>query len=313
MSYALIEEAINTSKSIASWGAVLIEYNHTKKPNEYTCYDMNFSSNNLLSTTISSMCESYLGIVNKFDKKVLDYSGENSKNVVDKLSTDNVLISACWNSMIEHINNSDDTTDFKDIKAKAYAFVGSYSLNDGTSENIYIITRKNPLLTYKKGRNPIFTTQNNTIAKADEPFVQFSRSFDAIVYKNNIYMINNNCESIFNMEYTHRIVCKKYLAELETTNLIADFDSYSNFASSGHYPKKFITYDKAIVEKLKQPRWKNKLSADLNIPYNPVTNQFDLQEDKSARNFTLAICGKTKVNMFEDGFCEVPSSIPLIT
>lgn len=314
MSYTLIEEAINKSKGIEKWSAVLLEYNHTRKPNEYVCYDMNFSSKELLTNSIATMCDAFLNIVKKFDKKVLDYSGENSKNVVDKISTDNILISACWNSVVDHINNSDDTTEFKDISANAYIFVGSYILEDENNyENVYIITRKNPLLTYKKKNSPIFTSKNNTISKANEPLVQFSKSFDAIVYKNIIYMINNNCESIFNMEYTHKIVCKKHLAELETNNIIADFEGYSKFASSGQYPKAFITYDEIIVNKLRQPNMREKLAIDLKIPYNAVTKQFDLQDNKSARIFTLAICGKTKINMFNDGFCEVPSSTPLIT
>lgn len=312
MSYTLIEEGITKAKEITTWGSVLVEYNHSKQPNEYICYDMNFSSTDLLSTTIANMCDAFLSIVKKYDKKVMDYTGENPKNVVDKLLTSNDVISTCWNALIEHINNSDDTTDFKHIKASAYVFIGNYTLSDGTSENIYLITRKNPLLTYKKGRSPIFTSQNNTIAKADEPLVQFSKSFDAMVYKNNIYTINNNCESIFNMEYTHKIVCKKHLAELKTANIIMNFENYSTFSSAGQNPKKFITYDASIVEKLKQTKWKNKLAKDLKIPLDSTTKQFDLQEEVNARKFTLAICGKTKLNMFDDGICEVPSSTPLI-
>ncbi|EOR25301.1 hypothetical protein A500_10505 [Clostridium sartagoforme AAU1] len=312
MSYTIIEEGIAKAKEIPTWSSVLVEYNHSKHPNEYICYDMNFSSVDLLSTTITGMCDAFLSIVKKYDKKVIDYTGENPKNVVDKLSTNNTVISTCWNFLIEHINNSDDTTNFKHIKANAYVFIGSYTLSDGTSENIYLITRKNPLLTYKKGRTPIFTSQNNTIAKADEPLVQFSKSFDAIVYKNTMYMINNNCESIFNMEYTHKILCKKHLSELEAANIIANFENYDSFASSGQNPKKFITYDASIVEKLTQTKWKNKLAKDLKIPLDSTTKKFDLHEEANARKFTLAICGKTKLNMFDDGICEVPSSTPLI-
>lgn len=312
MSYEIIEEAINKAKEISNWNSVLVEYNHVKNPNEYVCYDMNFSTSNLLDSTILDMCNLFLATIKKYDKNILNYSGQNPKNAVDKISTDNILISECWNSLINHINNSDDTTEFKDIKANAYVFIGSYTLDDGSSKNIYLITRKNPILTYKKSRSPIFTSQNNTISKADEPFVQFSKSFDAIVFKENMYMINNNCESIFNMEYTHKILCKKRLVELEENNIIEDFETYNKFASSGHNPKKFITYDSTMANKLKQQNWRVRLSEDLKIPYNPVTKKFILQDPDDAKKFTLVICGKTKSNMYEDGFCEVPSSTPLI-
>lgn len=311
MSIELIKEGLSKSKSIVNWSALLVEYNHEKRPNEYVCYDMNFSPVDLLTLTISDMCDTFLSVVNKFGK-VLEYTGENSKNSVDKISNSNDLISSAWNSLLEHINISDDTIGFKDIHASAYIFVGSYTLADGISENIYLITRKNPLLTYKKGRSPIFTTQNNTISKADEPLVQFAKSFDVLVYKNILYSINNNYESIFNMEYTHKILSKKHLLELQAANLVKDMEAYKIYASAGQTPKKFITYDASIVNLLKQTKWKTKLSKDLKIPIDSVTKQFDLSDVDNARKFTLAICGKTKLNMFDDGICEVPSSVPLI-
>ncbi|MPN52775.1 hypothetical protein SDC9_200438 [bioreactor metagenome] len=71
MSYTIIEEGIAKAKEIPTWSSVLVEYNHSKHPNEYICYDMNFSSVDLLSTTITGMCDAFLSIVKKYDKKVI--------------------------------------------------------------------------------------------------------------------------------------------------------------------------------------------------------------------------------------------------
>lgn len=307
MSYTSITKGINKSKSITSWSSFLIEYNHNKRPNEYTCYDLNFSTDDLLSATISTMCDTFLSIVNKYERKILEYTGETPKHVVDKLSTKNPIVAPSWNALIESINNSDDTSKFKDIKASAYVFVGSYT-SDDLFKNIYLITRKNPILPYKK---VLFTSKNNTVTKADEPLVQFSKSFDALVYNDTFYMINSNCESIFNMEYTHKIVCKKHLDELSSINIISNFNTYRSFASSGQNPKKFITYDSSLVTKLEQPIYRDKLSTLLRIPLDPKTKQFNLEKEDDARKFTSAICGKTKINLLDNGVCEVPSSVPL--
>ena len=40
MSFNKIESAIITAKQITHWDFHLIEYNHTKNPNEYVCYIM---------------------------------------------------------------------------------------------------------------------------------------------------------------------------------------------------------------------------------------------------------------------------------
>ena len=54
-----------------------------------------------------------------------------------------------WPSLIEHINNSDDSVDLKDISANAFAFVGNYEDTDGNNKNLYLLSRKNPVLTFK--------------------------------------------------------------------------------------------------------------------------------------------------------------------
>lgn len=311
MSYALIEEGINKIKNVTSWSSLLIEYNHKKKPNEYVCYKMNFETSELLTGTIFEMCKAYLKIVNSYGNKVLDYTGTNPKNVVDKISTTNSLVDTCWKALIESINRCDDTTDLKNIKASAYIFVGTYTNSEGNAQNLYLLTKRNPLLTFKKGRTKIFTSQHNTIKQSADPLVQFNKCFDALIYNNVIYMINSNCESIFNMEHSYKLICNTCLSELETLNIIQDIEDFRSYASNGQTPRKFITYDKDIIEKLKQTKWRIKLAKELKIPLTSDNEKFILSDTKHAKNFTLAICGKTKLNMFDATICEVPSSIPL--
>lgn len=150
-----------------------------------------------------------------------------------------------------------------------------------------------------------------TIAKTTEPLVQFGKCFDVLIVDNTLYSINTNFESIFNIEYSHKIVCHERLSELETADIVDDIDSYKTFASSGQNPKKFITYNPEIVKKLKKQKYKDLLKNRLHIPVNPATNKFDLSDPKNAKNFTLAICDKAKNNMFDSGVCEVPSSSPI--
>lgn len=312
MSFELIEEGINKIHDVTSWNSLLISYNHKSRPNDYICYNMNFQTSELLRDTINHVSNSYFNAVKSFDGKVLEYTGANPRNVVDKISTTNPLISSNWNSIVQHINSSDDTTSLKDIKANAYIFVGTYKSTDGKSQNLYLLTRKNPILTYKKGRpKKIFASRHNIIEEIDEPLVQFGTTCDALIYKGNLYMINSNCESVFNMEYSHKIICEQSLEKLETLNLIKDIDLYKNYAKSKQVPRKFITYNDSISQKLTKPKWRNLLSKELHIPFDSKSNKFDLNKEIHAKNFTLAVCGKTKLDMFEDNICEVPTSTPL--
>ena len=140
MSFNKIESAIITAKQITHWDFHLIEYNHTKNPNEYVCYNIPFASAQLLNDITSE------------------------------------LMQLSWPSLIEHINNSDDSVDLKDISANAFAFVGNYEDTDGNNKNLYLLSRKNPVLTFKK-RVPILSARNNTIKETTEPLVQFGKHF----------------------------------------------------------------------------------------------------------------------------------------
>lgn len=309
MSFNKIESAIITAKQITHWDFHLIEYNHTKNPNEYVCYNIPFASAQLLNDIVSSMCDTFLTIVKK-QNNILDYTAQNPKNTTEKLDITSELMQLSWPSLIEHINNSDDSVDLKDISANAFAFVGNYEDTDGNNKNLYLLSRKNPVLTFKK-RVPILSARNNTIKETTEPLVQFGKSFSILIVDNTLYSINNNFESIFNIEYSHKIVCQERLQNLEVADIVDDISSYKLFASSGQNPKKFITYNPEIVENLKEQEYKDILKNRLHIPVNPATDKFDLSDSKNARNFTLAICDKTKNNMFDNGVCEVPSSSPI--
>lgn len=313
MSYTLIKEGIKLIPQIDNWESFLIKYDHKRNPNEFTCYNINFSDSSSLKDTIMDMSTVFFNVVDKkYNHNIQDYTGFNPKNTVDKLSTNNELITENWKSLIEHINISDDSTNINNIKANAYVFVGTYTDSTNTSQNLYILSRRNPILIFKKGgRSTIFAAMNNTISKIDKPLIQFDKCFDVLVYKNIMYMINSNFESIFNMEYTHNKICNKSLDLLQDSDIVDDISYFRDFATHGQNQKKFITYNKSIVKNLKQDTWKEKISEKLNIPLNSTTKKFELNNKTTAKNFILLICEKTKQNIFDADICEVPSSTPI--
>lgn len=310
MSYNLLQEGISKVDKINDWTLTLINYNHKSRPGEFTCYDVNFSSNELLKKTIIEMCSNFISLVESKGNIVLEYNGANPKDVVDTLNTDHNLINESWKALLQSIDVSDDQTKLEKIKSKAFIFTGSLTI-DNNVENIYLLSRKNPIYTYKKNNVKIFNSRNNVIKEIDEPLIQFGKTFDALIYKNRIYSINNNLESIFNLEYTHKIICKNNLEIIKGASIIKDFESYRTFSLSGQHPKKFITFDSKIIENIKQKNNLNILTNELKIPYDKNTGKFDLDNEKNADIFTKAICGKTKYNMFTGGVCEVPTSTPL--
>ena len=114
MSFQKIESAINTAKQITHWNSLLIDYNHKINTNEYVCYNINFASAQLLNDIITSMCDAFLSVVRK-QNRILEYTAQNPKNTTEKLNVTSELMQLSWTSLVNHINNSDDSDNLKDI------------------------------------------------------------------------------------------------------------------------------------------------------------------------------------------------------
>lgn len=311
MSSEKLNTAISTAKSITNWTAYFMNYDHKRKPNEFNIYKLPFKTDTLLKDTITEMCNVFENTVNKSVDKISDYTADNPKNTMDKLSVRDILISNNWTNILTGIDSSDSSVDLKSVKVNSYLFKGVYLNEDGENKAIYLLTVKNPILNYKKQRS-IFSFKNNSIEKTNEPLVQFKKSFDMIIFEDVLYAMNNTFEGLFNLEHSHKIVCREKIQSLTEADIVLDIDSYTSFATSGFNPRKFITYNATIVEKLKQNEWKNKLATELKIPIDQTTQKFDLSETVNAKNFTLAICDKIKLNMFDDGVCEVSAATPVL-
>lgn len=310
MSYTKILNGLQEINNVISWDTLFIKYNHKVHPNEFICYKFKFSTSDLLTSTIASMRTEFTKIIDNYNHQVETYNGFNSKNVIDKIATSSTVIKDSWDSLIMHIATSDDTTSIEAIKANAYVFVGTYLKPDGTHKNLYLLTRKNPIVNLKKRKGRLFSGTQNTVSVIDSPLIQFTSCFDALVYDDMLYMINLNCESIFNLEHSYKKICSQSLDDLEHHNIIQDFPNYRTFASAAQTPKKFLTYSTDTITKLDDPTYRNKVSTDLHLTLNSH-NQFDLTNPNDAKNFTLFICGKTKRNMDNDDLCEVPTSYPI--
>lgn len=311
MSRSRINEALSRVNSIENWSLDLIKYDHKLRPNEYTSHTVNFQNNDLFIKTVKDMGSVFSLIIEEYENHFLNYSGNNPKNVVDKISISHALLSIPWGNLIQSLSVSDDVTQLKEIKPNAFIFTGTYTDHEDNSKNIYLLSRKNPISSYKPGKVKKFISRNNVITEINEPIIQFGKSFDALIYNGILYSINHNFESVFNLEYSHKIICKESLSVIEASGLISDIEAYKAFALKGQHPKKFLTFNQAIIDNIRNEENIRIFTEELHIPYDSQTQKFDLQDETYADLFTKAICDKTKYNMFTGGICEVSNSAPI--
>ena len=162
MSQDLILDAYSKWEESSEWKSVLIKYNHKTRPNQFKCFTFNFDKPEDANEIPKNLFENFTKIIDKNNYIVKDYTASNEKTVIEKITTNNRLLSEAWGNLINSVNVCDDSIQLNKIKPDAYAFIGSY-FEDGFSKNLYLISKKNPIITATKAkpttifRQPIIT------------------------------------------------------------------------------------------------------------------------------------------------------------
>lgn len=302
MSYELITEGFNKIQEVKSWATILIKYNHKTNPNEFTCYKFQFESEKLLVDTINDMYKTFINTAKKQSGGVKEYTAFNSKDTVEKINIQDELIKDNWIALMNSLTQCDDTTRLEEIKVSAFIFIGTYH-EDSVDKNLYIISKKNPILSYKK---KVFSlTRQNRIASIDNPIIQFNKTFDAVVYQNILYTLNLNFEFIFNLENSHRKKCKECLAHLAEQNIIKNYEAFEQQALKYNNVRKFKNYSYSVILELQNETFKNFLINKLGIPYDENEQVFDLSTSTAQHKFISVICDKAKRNIHNEDIVEV--------
>ena len=310
MSIEKIIEGYQNLQKVEDWKFVMVEYNHKRKPNDFQCHQVQFSSPEFLKETIEDIYRTFLSIAKKRSDSFVDYSSYESTNSVGRTSVDHELFKTAWQSLVNKINYSEESVPLSSIKASAYIFVGSYETSDHEDKKIYLITKKNPIVSFRKNKRKLFSGKDNMISQTKDPIVTLNKSFDCIVLDRTMFMINQNIESVLNLEPTRKKICNRCVDEIESLNIIENAEEFRRFSLFGQNPKKFSTYQSDIVNKLTNDSGKNVLVDKFKIPLNDQ-GEFILDDTKKAARFLSIICDKTKSDLFGDSYCEVAGSKPI--
>ncbi|WP_317327270.1 Kiwa anti-phage protein KwaB-like domain-containing protein [Turicibacter sanguinis] len=310
MSLQKIVEGKQKLSEVDFWEMALIKYKHPKNsPSHFDCYTVNFTNPDELKALISTMYDNFVGLIQKkFNSDIQMYTGFSSKKCVDKILISDEVIHEPWSNLIQSLSRVDNSKKIKKPNYDAFIFSGTYKNDNQENKNIYILCKNNPVVNFKK---KIFTFTNNTLEENKDTLFNFPKCFDAVIYEDTLYMINLNCETIFNLERSHKNICKKRLSEISQTNIISNMVEFERCALSNKNPQKFLTYNSDILNQFASPENLEELCQELGIAINSSTNQLEFANEKSIKNFISVICGRTKRELFEDSLCEVPTSTPL--
>ena len=145
--------------------------------------------------------------------------------------------------------------------------------------------------------------KNGSFEEISDKVLSLRPTIDVVVFNDNIYMLTLAGENLFNMERSYKAICT---TKIDTINECNDFDAFSAIARSGHNPRKFVSFNDAHLQKLKNANSRKKMAKKFNIPLDG--DKFDTTNPDASDKLVKLLCDRGMVDPFDDNPMEVAGS-----
>ncbi|MGL5383713.1 MAG: Kiwa anti-phage protein KwaB-like domain-containing protein [Culicoidibacterales bacterium] len=300
-------DILENAKNITNWELHLLSYEHKSNPDEFISYKFDFQGDDRKKETVNSKIQLCSNNVSKDGKIILRYTdGNTSKTTIEYIPDLNeCLFNATFTNFKTAIESPDETCKLTNINPKAYVLYGT--CNNGTCNiPVFLITKKNPIATFKrKGWGPLVLSER-TIVESTDPQLSINGSFDAIIYGQQLYSINLNFEEIFNVHSTFIKNRDEIIDQIDSLKIIQDFNIFKDAAMTKQQARTFAAFDSTILTK---PENLTIISDKGEINFK--NDKFILNDKKTAQKLIKILCRKIALDFFTEDTVEVPSQSPI--
>lgn len=288
-----------------AWSLQLLKIKTSKRDGtSYIGREITFKPEGKLNEFISEISQRYT----KADKGVLksflgitDYDGSTIDKTVYRLSTENELIQSEYNSLVSSIAVPDAEINPLEFKAQAYLLKGMITV-DGMEYPVKMVSMQNPVTTL----NHKFLMKNGEFQEISDKVLSLRQTIDVVIFDDCIYMLTLAGENLFNMERSYKAICSVKIDTINECNIITDFDAFNAIAGSGHNPRKFVSFNDAHLQKLRNTNTRKKMAKKFNISLDG--DKFDTTKPETSDKLVKLLCDRGMVDPFDDNPMEVAGS-----
>lgn len=305
MSIEKLHEIFNVLPRCTAWSLQLLKIKTSKRDGtSYVGREIEFTPSSRLNEFVSEISERYIdadkGVLKSFIG-ITDYDGTTIDKTIYTLSINNELIQAEYNALIAAIATPDVEINPMEFKAQAYLLKGIIKM-DGEDYPIKLISMQNPVTTL----NHKFWMKNGTFQEISNKVLSLRTSIDVIICDECVYMLTLAGEKLFNMERAYKAICSSKIAIINDYNILTDFNSFASIAGSGHNPRKFVSFNDAHLQKLKNLGTRRKMAKKFNIALEG--DKFDSTKPDTSDKLVKLLCDRGMVDPFDDNPMEVAGS-----
>lgn len=304
MSIEILKSAFSEIKDCSNWSLQLLKINTSKSAGtKYASRQIQLVPDSEMSSFVDGISKKYLssgkGSLESYTD-ITDYDGTASGTTIYRLHRGNTLIAAEYETFLTTIANPD-------VEADAFQYTSAYVLKGVVSKGddsvpIKMVSMQSPITSLKQKYHLLHETGQFTQIK--DPILTLRTSVDVVMIGDTIYFLTLAGENLFNMARAYKAVCHDAVTEVEETGILSNGDSFRAIAESGHNPRKFVSFDRARLDALKNTNTRKAMAKRFSIPLD-AENRFDTTADGAADKIVKLLCNKGMVDPFKNIAVEV--------
>ena len=298
-----IEKLFERIKRISNWNLNLIKINDIKKEGvKYIVDELSNFDNDGITRTVKDIISIYTeGKESKKYTRIEKYGSDLIQNVIYTIPVTDELVKDNYDLLISSLSKPEREEDLIKNKYDCYILKGSMEQEDDDVP-VKIVFMNNPV---KVLRNKFLKIRDRYTEYTNKA-ICLSLSISMIIIDDTIYCFNNSYERFFNLERKYKAVCDASIEDIKDIDIVTDIEMFSSVASSGHNPRKFLSFNKNSLEKLKNRDIRNKISKQFQIPLKG--DKFDTTTESAADRLIKLLCGKGKLDPFDNEPVEVAAA-----
>lgn len=235
------------------------------------------------------------------------YTGDVVDHVIYQLSRDNDLIKDTCARLMTKIADPDRETPIMSIKPNALILKGSVSSGAADAPDIPVV------LVFM--RNPITILSNKYVLgisgkfhEIQEPVLALRKTLDVAIIGDHVYLFTLNGETLFNMEKTYKTICKTQAEEISQCGFLTDAETFKMVADQGRNPRRFVAYNPAHFEALKDVERRKQMAAKFDLPMSG--EQLVTHDAKAVERLIKFLCNKAMLDPCDESPMEVSATKP---
>lgn len=280
------------------WSLQLVRINNSKRNGtSYFTREIMLSPQGKLMELIRQLSDFYLSEdgIDKYDA-VDEYTGDVVGNVIYKIPTTSNMIHEEWEALKRATADPDTEEDIQGKRYSGYIISGTLSLANG-DVHVKMVSMGSPTTVLRN--RYILNHPARSFTEITDPVFTFRTAIDALIIDEVVYFFTMQAENLFNMERAHKKVCELKVDQTISALELTDPDAFKRIASSGANPRRFVSFNEARLNVLKNKK-KRKKYASLFMIKTTDDGKIDTNDKKSAERLVKFLCNKAAIDPVEN-------------